>query len=105
MADIDVKELAAQLAEAVRVSLKEDLDEIKGEIKGVKSRLDKVESRLDGVESRLDNIESRLDTVESEVKSTRSAVIDLGNDLRKQERVTNNLILDVYRLKSEQEKQ
>lgn len=98
MAEIDAKELVAQLAEAVRVSLKTDLDEIKGEMKGVKTRMDKMESRLD-------NIESRLESVETVARSTRSAVIDLGNDLRKQERVTNNLILDVYRLKSEQEKQ
>ncbi|MBH8605616.1 hypothetical protein [Thermoactinomyces sp. CICC 10522] len=91
MAEIDVNQLAVQLAEAVRASLKGDLDDIK--------------NRLDRVESRLDQVETSLKKVGNEVKDAHTAIISLGHDVRKQERVTNNLILDVYRLKSEEEQQ
>jgi prefoldin subunit 5 len=72
MADIDVKELAAQLAEAVRASLKPELDEIK---------------------ERIGKVEARLDTLEQ-------AVNELKDELQETTETTSYLVRDVYLLKN-----
>lgn len=79
MADIDVKELAAQLAEAVRASLKEEFSE--------------VNKRLDKIEERLDTVEKRLDTLEQ-------AVNELKDELQETTETTSYLVRDVYLLKN-----
>lgn len=79
MAEIDVKELAAQLAEAVRVSLKEEFNE-------VTKRLDKIEGHLDKVEKRLDTLEQAVNELKDELKETTET--------------TGYLVQDVYKLKN-----
>lgn len=79
MAEINVKELAAQLAETVRASLKEEFD-------GVNKRLDNIEARLTEVEKRLDSLEQ--------------AMTELKDELQETTETTGYLVKDVYLLKN-----
>lgn len=95
---MDQRELAAQLAEAVRESLKPDLLELKSELANVASRMDSLESRMD-------NLESRMDQLEDEVKELRQDVNRLTDKMDEVATTNAFLVKDVYMLRTGRDKQ
>lgn len=91
--EVDTNALVAQIAEAVRESIKEEFKEIK-------KRLDDVEARLAKIETRLDNLEEKVDDIDSRLMSVQGAVFELKDEIGQNIETTNYLIRDVYILKN-----
>lgn len=84
--EVDTNALVAQIAEAVRESIKEELKEIN--------------KRFDDVETRLGKLEEKVDDIDSRLMSVQGAVFELKDEIGQNIETTNYLIRDLYILKN-----